>query len=408
MREFNKLDYVQVVWKITEELRKAASIEDALRTSLESVVHAVDAEAGTIWFYNKNGDRCIYPSFWIGTADLSGMSLAPGEGITGAVVQTGETIVVKDCQKDERWAGRFDAATGFVTRSMICVPLANKYETIGCIQIINKKDGTLFTEDDVGLCENLSMLAAIAIDDKDLILGIYEKKPVIISLRDVKKHYDAGDKQVHILKGVNLDIFKGEFLIVLGESGCGKSTMLNIIGGMDQLSSGTFIVNGKDYSHAGDKELTDYRRNHIGFIFQAYNLMPNLTAQENLEFIAELCDHPMNAGTALNQVGLSERRNNYPAQMSGGQQQRVSIARALVKRPRIILADEPTAALDYTTSIEVLTVMEKIVAAGTTLIMVTHNEEITKMADRVIRMKNGAISDIFINKHPAKAVELVW
>lgn len=160
----NRLNYTQVVWEITKLLQEAESLEDALRTSLSEVVKAVGAEAGTIWFYNSAGDRRIYPSFIIGGADLTGMSLAEGEGIAGQVVQSGKTTVVKDCQKDERWAGRFDEATGFVTKSMVCVPLINKYETIGCIQIINKKDGSLYDDADVALCEDLAMLTAIAID----------------------------------------------------------------------------------------------------------------------------------------------------------------------------------------------------------------------------------------------------
>lgn len=409
MAEIDKrVSYTQVVWEITRLLQEAESLEDALRTSLDEVVKAVGAEAGTVWFYNSHGDKRIYPSFWIGGADLTGMSLAPGEGIAGAVVKTGTTTVVKDCQKDERWAGRFDAATGFVTKSMVCVPLANKYEIIGCIQIINKKDGSLYNDEDVSLCENLAMLAAIAIDSNGLNLGFTEEKKAIISLRDVKKTFGSGETAVHVLKGVNLDVREGEFLVILGESGCGKSTLLNIVGGMDQLTSGTLLFDGKDISHADEKTLTMYRRHSVGFIFQAYNLMPTLTAEENLDFIGELCDDPMDAAEALESVGLSGRRGNYPAQMSGGQQQRVSIARALVKKPRLILADEPTAALDYETSIEVLTVLEKVIKAGTTLMMVTHNEEIAKMANRVIRMKSGVVSEVIVNRHPASAKELVW
>ena len=403
-----RISYTQVVWEITRLLQEAESLEDALRTSLGEVVKAVGAEAGTIWFYNSAGDQRIYPSFTIGGADLTGMSLASGEGIAGTVVAEGKTTVVKDCQKDARWAGRFDAATGFVTRSMVCVPLINKYETIGCIQIINKKDGSLYDDADVELCENLAMLTAIAIDGKGLNLGFAEEKKAIISLRNVTKTFGAGETQIQILKGVNLDVREGEFLVILGESGCGKSTMLNIIGGMDQLTGGTFLFDGEDYSHADDKTLTMYRRNAVGFIFQAYNLMPTLTAKENLDFIGELCEDPMDAENALEQVGLLGRKDNYPAQMSGGQQQRVSIARALMKKPRVILADEPTAALDYETSIEVLTVLEEVIKAGTTMLMVTHNEEIAKMANRVIRMKGGVVAEIIVNRHPAAAKELVW
>ena len=397
-----------MVWEITRLLQDAESLEEALRTSLGEVVKAVGAEAGTIWFYNSKGDKRIYPSFTIGGADLTGMSLAEGEGIAGQVVKEGKTTVVKDCQSDARWAGRFDESTGFVTKSMVCVPLINKYEVIGCIQIINKKDGSLYNDADVDLCENLSMLTAIAIDDKGLNLGFAEEKKSIISLRGVTKVFGQGDTQIQILKGVNLDVREGEFLVILGKSGCGKSTMLNIIGGMDKLTGGSFLFDGVDYSNADEKTLTMYRRHSVGFIFQAYNLMPTLTAKENPEFIGELCEDPMDAEDALERVGLLGRKDNYPSQMSGGQQQRVSIARALMKKPRLILADEPTAALDYETSIEVLTVLEDVIKAGTTMLMVTHKEEIAKMANRVIRMKGGVVAEVIVNRHPAAAKELVW
>ncbi len=403
-----RINYTQVIWEITRQLQESESLEDALRSALKQVVTAVGAEAGTIWFYNSKGDGKIYPSFWIGGADLTGLSLKFGEGIAGTVVESGETTVVKDCQNDARWAGRFDEKTGFVTKSMICVPLLNKYEVIGCIQIINKKDGSLYDNEDVKICENLAMLTAIAVDSRGLNLGFTEEKPIIISLREVTKTYGQGDTQVQVLRGVNLDIREGEFLVILGESGCGKSTLLNIIGGMDRLTSGTFTFDGMDYSHADENTLTMFRRKSVGFIFQAYNLMPTLTAKENLEFIGELCENSMDAEKALARVGLSERKENYPAQMSGGQQQRVSIARALIKCPRIILADEPTAALDYETSIEVLSVLEEVIHGGTTVLMVTHNEEIAKMADRVIRMKGGVVAEVMLNAHPAVAKELVW
>ena len=185
--------------------------------------------------------------------------------------------------------------------------------------------------------------------------------------------------------------------------------MMNIVGGMDFLTDGQLIIEGKDFSHPTEAELTKYRREYLGFIFQAYNLMPNLTAQENVQFIAELVSDPMPAAEAIAKVKLTERANNYPGQLSGGQQQRVSIARALVKRPKLILADEPTAALDYTTSIEVLSVIEDIVKnQGTTVMMVTHNAEIAKMADRVVKVRGGKIASIKKNMHPLHAEELVW
>jgi len=198
-------------------------------------------------------------------------------------------------------------------------------------------------------------------------------------------------------------------VVVLGESGCGKSTLMNIVGGMDALTDGTLVVEGKDFSHPSEAELTKYRREYVGFIFQSYNLMPNLTAQENVQFIAELVEDPMPSEEAIAKVRLSDHANSFPGQMSGGQQQRVSIARAIVKKPKLILADEPTAALDYATSIEVLSVVEDIVRnQGATVMMVTHNSEIAKMADRVVKVRSGRIASIKKNLHPQHAEELVW
>lgn len=206
-----------------------------------------------------------------------------------------------------------------------------------------------------------------------------------------------------------MEIYPKEFLVVLGESGCGKTTMMNIIGGIDSMTSGTLLLDGKDFSRPSDKELTQFRRHYIGYIFQSYNLMPNLSALENLEFIAEISQNPMDPKKALELVGLSQRAGNFPSQMSGGQQQRVSIARALTKNPKLILADEPTAALDYETSIEVLEIVEDIVKnQGKTVVMITHNPEIAKMADRVVKLRSGLISSIRINLRPLHARELVW
>ena len=177
---------------------------------------------------------------------------------------------------------------------------------------------------------------------------------------------------------------------------------------MDSATSGTFTYLGRDLSGASQDELTEFRRANIGFIFQSYNLMPNLTAVQNLDLIGELVDEPMDADEALEIVKLSDRKRSYPSQLSGGQQQRVSIARALVKNPKVILADEPTAALDYATSIEVLQDLEEDVRGGTTMVMVTHHEEITRMADRVVRMRDGRMHEVTVNRHPAHATDLVW
>ena len=237
---------------------------------------------------------------------------------------------------------------------------------------------------------------------------MWEHGEPVIELRGITREVQNGDTISKILRGINLDVYEGEFLVLLGESGCGKSTLLNIIGGMDKATSGEFRCFGQDFSNADRDMLTEYRRHNIGFIFQSYNLMPNLNAYQNLALIAELVDDPLPIEDALESVGMAEKARSYPSRLSGGQQQRICIARALVKRPKLILADEPTAALDYTTSIEVLTALEKVVAGGTTMIMVTHNEEIARMANRVVRLRGGLLHEVTVNRHPAKAADLVW
>lgn len=234
------------------------------------------------------------------------------------------------------------------------------------------------------------------------------RKSVLISLHNLRKDYLSGSVKTKALNDINIEIYKGEFLVILGKSGCGKSTLLNIIGGLDNLTEGQFIFENEDYSNASEKVLTNYRRNSIGFIFQTYNLMPELTAYENLEFISAISNNALDSKETLDRVGLGEYRNSYPSELSGGQQQRVSIARALVRNPKLILADEPTAALDYATSIEVLSVLEKVIKGGTTLVMVTHNEEIAKMANRIIRIKDGQVTSIVENENPYNASDLVW
>ncbi len=235
------------------------------------------------------------------------------------------------------------------------------------------------------------------------------KGNVIVSLENVSREFKSGDNKLEALKNISLEIYEKEFAVILGESGCGKTTILNIIGGMDQMTSGKLLIDGEDYSNPTTQQLTEYRRKFIGFVFQDYHLMPNLTARENVEFIAELSSNSMDANEAIKLVGLSERADNYPSQMSGGQQQRVSIARAICKNPRLILADEPTAALDFSTSIEVLTVFEDIVRTkGTTVVMVTHNNEIAKMANRIIRIKDGQIDQIINTPTPLHATDLSW
>ena len=400
--------FAKATWQIMEQLLEVESLGDALSGSLEIIVNTLNSEAGAIWLLDPKTDR-LSPLFHIGPADVSNITVENGLGIEGIVTKTGKSVMVTDAASDARFDGTVFDDNGLVTKTMICVPLNNLHDMIGCVQIVNKKDGSLYDEEELQLCERMAALAAITIDEKGLIVDLGEQKEILATLKNVTKEFPSGDGVLKVLKGINLDIYKNEFVVVLGESGCGKSTMMNIVGGMDFLTDGTLTIEGKDFSHPTDAELTKYRREYIGFIFQAYNLMPNLTALENVQFIAELVKDPMDAAEAIDKVGLSARANNYPGQMSGGQQQRVSIARAIVKKPKLILADEPTAALDYTTSIEVLSVIEDIVKnQGATVMMVTHNVEIAKMADRVVKVRGGRIASIKKNLHPVHAEELVW
>ena len=397
-----------VTFRLMEQLLEVHNLEEALAGSLEIIVSELQSEAGAIWLLDKKTDR-LAPVFHIGPSDISNISIENGIGIEGLVTKTGKSMLVSDAASDPRFDGTVFDDYGLLTKTMICVPLNNVNDVIGCYQIVNKKNGSLYDEEELELCEHIAALAAMTIDEKGYYIELEEKKQVLASLRNVTKQFQTGDTINQVLKGVNLDIYRNEFVVILGESGCGKSTMMNIVGGMDFLTSGTLLIEGKDFSRPTDGQLTDFRRNYVGFIFQAYNLMPNLTALENVRFIAELVDDPMPPEEALAKVGLTARAGNYPGQMSGGQQQRVSIARAIVKRPSLILADEPTAALDYVTSIEVLSVIEDIVKnKGTTVMMVTHNPEIAKMADRIVKVRNGKIASIKKNLHPLHARELIW
>ena len=400
--------FAKASWAIMAQLLKVDNLEEALSGSLDIIVKTLNSEAGAIWLLDPKTDR-LSPVFHIGPADISNISVENGLGIEGIVTQTGKSMFVEDAATDPRFDGTVFDDNDLVTKTMICVPLNNTHDIIGCVQIVNKLDGTLYDEEEMKLCERMASLAAITIDEKGLIVDLEEKKEILATLRNITKEFQTGDTTLKVLKGINLDVYKNEFIVVLGESGCGKSTMMNIVGGMDFLTTGELTIEGKDFSHPSDDELTKYRRDYIGYIFQSYNLMPNLTALENVEFIAELAENPMSSKEALAKVNMSQRENNYPGQMSGGQQQRVSIARAIVKRPKHILADETTAALDYTTSIEVLQTIEDIVKTqGTTVMMVTHNVEIAKMADRVVKVRNGKIASIKKNMHPLHAVDLIW
>ncbi len=230
-----------------------------------------------------------------------------------------------------------------------------------------------------------------------------------IEFENVKKIYGSGNAQVTALDDVCFNIDKGEFCVLLGSSGAGKTTLLNMLGGMDTITSGSIIFDGKDISSLSRRELIEYRRHDVGFVFQFYNLIPNLTALENVEIAAQLCKDPIPADKALDMVGLSERENNFPSQLSGGEQQRVAIARALAKNPRLLLCDEPTGALDYVTGKSVLKLLYDLSKErGTTVIIITHNQAIAPMADRVIRIKSGKICSNEINTDIVPIDKIEW
>lgn len=230
-----------------------------------------------------------------------------------------------------------------------------------------------------------------------------------VELKEVRKSYQMGSVTINAADGVSFSVEKGEFVVVVGPSGAGKTTVLNILGGMDTCDSGQVIVDGRDIAGYGEKELTAYRRDDIGFVFQFYNLIQNLTAKENVELALQICKNPLEAEEVLKEVGLAERMDNFPAQLSGGEQQRVSIARALAKNPKLLLCDEPTGALDYNTGKAILKLLQDMCRErGMTVIVITHNSAITPTADRIIRIKNGRVSEMKRNENPASVMSIEW
>lgn len=230
-----------------------------------------------------------------------------------------------------------------------------------------------------------------------------------VKLEDITKIYKMGEVEIRAADNINFTINKGEFVVIVGPSGAGKTTVLNILGGMDTATSGTLMVDGADITAYDSKKLTGYRRDDIGFVFQFYNLVPNLTALENVELALQICKNPLDAKEVLHDVGLGNRLDNFPAQLSGGEQQRVSIARALAKNPKLLLCDEPTGALDYNTGKAILKLLQNMCRErGMTVIVITHNQAIAPMADRLIHIKNGRVSKMEQNAHPVSIDEIEW
>ncbi len=230
-----------------------------------------------------------------------------------------------------------------------------------------------------------------------------------VHFENVCKFYKMGDTQIAAADHISFDIEKGEFCIIVGPSGAGKTTVLNMLGGMDTCDEGRIVLDGNEISACNNRQLTEYRRHDVGFVFQFYNLVQNLTALENVELASEICKNPLSAEETLRQVGLSARMLNFPAQLSGGEQQRVSIARALAKNPKILLCDEPTGALDYKTGKQVLQLLQDTCRkTGRTVIVITHNSALTAMADRVIHVKSGTVESMTLNEHPVPVEQIEW
>lgn len=231
----------------------------------------------------------------------------------------------------------------------------------------------------------------------------------LVEFKDVKKYYTMGEVTIKAVDGISFSIEKGSFTVVVGSSGAGKTTILNILGGMDSCTQGQVFVDGRDISKFSEKELVLFRRHEIGFVFQFYNLIQNLTAKENVELATQICKDTIDAVQALESVGLADRTDNFPSQLSGGEQQRVSIARALAKKPKLLLCDEPTGALDYNTGRNILRLLQKKSREdGLTVVLITHNTAITPIADRVIKMGSGKIVSDVVNEHPVSVDEIEW
>ena len=230
-----------------------------------------------------------------------------------------------------------------------------------------------------------------------------------VVMENVKKTYKMGEVMIHAVDGVDIEIHKGEFAVIVGPSGAGKTTVLNMLGGMDRVTSGKVIVDGRDISLYNSRQLTKYRRDDIGFVFQFYNLVQNLTALENVELATQISKNPLDVRMVLERVGLNKRLDNFPAQLSGGEQQRVAIARAIAKNPKLLLCDEPTGALDYQTGKAILGLLREMCDKYTmTVIVITHNSALAPMADRIIHLKNGQVASMNINEHPKSIAEIEW
>ena len=249
----NSSRFTKATWQIMEQLLEVDSLDEALSGCIEIIIKILHSEAGVLWFLDQKTGR-LFPAFFTGPKDITGVSIACDEGVEGFVFSNNQSVRIEDAENDPRFEGTVFDGPDFITKTMLCVPLNNLHNTVGCVQIINKLDGSLYDEEELQLCERMAALAAMTIEEKGLYVDTGEEKKVLISLKNVIKEFPSGEGISRVLKGIDLDIYENEFVVVLGESGCGKSTMMNIIGGMDYLTEGTLLIEGKDYSHLTDDE----------------------------------------------------------------------------------------------------------------------------------------------------------
>ena len=398
---------IESIWKVLLALGREGSAEQALTEAMNGIRQETGAAEMTLWLLDGQEKRVVAVAH-AGEHSTVGYSTGLEGSLVGETVASGEETWIPDTAGDARFPHGNDEITGTKVANCLVLPMRRAGQTVGCLQALNRAAGE-YSEEEKAILRSFCGLAAMAVEEKGMTFPGRKDRKAILTLKNVKKDYVTGAGVQQVLKGIDLEIYENEFLVILGESGCGKSTLLNLIGGMDALTDGQMLLDGRDCSHPTEDQLTDYRRDTIGFVFQAYNLMPNLTALENVEFVAENTPNHGDPAEALKMVGLTDKAGNYPYALSGGQQQRVSIARAIVKNPRLILADEPTGALDADTAREVLQLIEKLVKErGLTVVMVTHNADIARMANRVIRLKNGRIASIQENAWPCSAGELAW
>lgn len=401
-----KLAYAIQIGKINEEITKADGLEDALKKGLQCVSSYTKATYSILWYMDSEDNSVLHPYYWIGNKDFTDSKRKFSEGVVGCVCQNERSEIYYEYKEGTDTELESNLGDEKIS-SMMCIPFMNQDKLLGCIQLVNT-NGELYDEEMSDVVEIMTLMISIKIKEEGWFNKGWDFKNALIQIRNLRKTYKSGDTNIEVLKGIDLDIYEGEFLVILGESGCGKSTLLNIVGGMIEAESGSVLYNQKEIIGSSKDELTKYRRDCVGFIFQSYNLMPTLTVKQNIDFVGELVQSPVDSMDLLKKINLLDKKDVYPAKLSGGQQQRVSIARALVKNQQLILADEPTAALDYHTSLEILELIAEMKKEGKTLVMVTHNEEIAKMADRVIRLRDGRIYEFSINRNPLPASELVW